>query len=93
MDELYQFMVYVGDINFVGMDTNNIMRNTEAVVFASKEVLLQVITWNSKYIFMNIEQNLRQSHNTERGNESLENVSMLRHLATTSKIRITRIKT
>ena len=93
MDELCQLMIYVGDINLVGMNINNIMRNTEAVVFASKEVLLQVIAEETKYIFMNTEQNSRQSHTTETGNEYLENVSMFRNLATTSKIRITRIKT
>jgi len=65
----------------------------EAVVFASKEVLLQVFTEETKYIFMNIEQNSRQFHNKETRNEYLENVSVLRHLAMTSKIRITCIKT
>jgi hypothetical protein len=93
VDEICQLMVYVGDINLVGVNVNNIMRNTEAVIFASKEVLLQVITEDTKYIFMNIEQNSSQNHNTETGNESLENVSLLRHLATTSKNRITCIET
>jgi hypothetical protein len=68
------------------------VRNTEAVVFASKEVLLQVITVETKYIFMNIEQHSRKSHNTDTGNESLENVSMLRHIVTASKIRIACMK-
>ena len=73
MDELCQFVVYVDDINLVGMNINNIMRNTEAIVFASKEVLLQVIAEETEKILMNIEQNPRR-HNTETGNESLENI-------------------
>ena len=73
MDELCQFVEYVGDVNLVGMNINNIMRNTEAIVFASKEVLLQVIAEETEKILMNIEQNPRR-HNTETGNESLENI-------------------
>jgi len=73
VDELCQFVVYVDDINLVGMNINNIMRNTEAIVFASKEVLLQVIAEETEKILMNIEQNPRR-HNTETGNESLENI-------------------
>lgn len=37
MDELCQFMVYVGDVNLVGMNINNVMRNTEAVLFLSRK--------------------------------------------------------
>ena len=83
----------IGNINLVGMNINIILRNMEAVVFVNKEVLLQVFTEETKYIFMNIEQNSRQFHNKETRNEYLENVSVLRHLAMTSKIRITCIKT
>lgn len=70
MDGLCHLMVYIGDINLVGMNIRiNNMRNTEGEVFASKEVLLQVITVETKYIFMNIEQHSRKSHNTDTGNE------------------------
>jgi hypothetical protein len=93
MDGLCQLVLCVDDINLVGININNIMRSTEAVIFASQEVLLQVITEEIKYVFMNIEQNSRQSRNTETGNEFLENVSMFRHIATKSKIRIACIKT
>jgi len=94
VDGLCHLMAYIGDINLAGMNIRvNNMRNTEATVFASKEVLLQAITEETKYIFMNIEQHSRKSHNMDTGNESLENVLMLRHLATTSKIRIACMKT
>jgi len=50
-------LVYAGDVSIVGGSIFAIMTNTEAVVFASKEIGLEVNAAKTKYMVMSRDQN------------------------------------
>jgi hypothetical protein len=53
----YQLLAYADDINILGSSVYAIRKNTEALVFASKETGLEVNADKTKYMVMSGEQN------------------------------------
>ena len=57
----HQLPVYADDVNTLGGSLHAIKKNTEALVVASKETVLEVNTDKTKYIFMSRDQNAGRS--------------------------------
>ena len=60
----YQLLVYA-DGNILGRIVHTIIKNTEALVVASKETGLEMNAQNTKYMVMSRDQNAGQSHNVK----------------------------
>ena len=60
-----------------------IKEKAEALVFASKEVRLEINADKTNYMIMSRDQNARRSHSVRTGNSSFERVEQFRYLGTT----------
>jgi hypothetical protein len=76
----HQLVVYADDLNLLG---DNIKKNTEALIGASKEVGLEVNTEKTKCILLSRHQSAGQDHNIKTANRAFENVAKFRYLETT----------
>ena len=77
----HQLFVYADDVNVLGRSIHTTKKNTVALVFASKEIWLEVNADKTKYMVMSWDQSVGQRHivKTERveefrylGNEQIE---------------------
>jgi hypothetical protein len=57
----HQLLAYADDVNTVGEKKHTIMKSTEAVLDASKEVGLEVNTEKTKYILISCSQKIGKS--------------------------------
>jgi len=69
---IHQRLVYVDDVNILGGSVHIIKRNTEALVFASKDTGQDVNADKTKYIVMSRDKNARKNHNIKTDNISFE---------------------
>jgi len=76
-------LVYADDVNILGRSVSTIKRNTESLVFCSKENGLEVNADKTKYMVMSRDQNAGRSHNIKIDNNSFESVEQLKYLGTT----------
>jgi hypothetical protein len=74
----HQSLVYVDDVNALGKNINNIKRNTEVLLVATKEISLEVNTEKSIYVFMSRHQSAGQNHNLMTANKSFDNVAKIK---------------
>jgi hypothetical protein len=77
-----QLLVYVDYANVFGGSVHYIKKNTEALLFGSKEIGLEVNAAKTKYMVMSQEQNAGRSHNIEIENSSFERVEESKYLGT-----------
>ena len=78
----HQLLFYDGDLNVVVASIHTIKENTEASVFISIEIGLELNYKKTKYIVMSQDQHALQNHNIYIGNESFEREEHFRYLGT-----------
>jgi len=81
------FLVHViwdhaGHVNIPEGRVHTIKKNTEALVFASKEIGLEVNTDQTKYMVISGDQNAGRSHDIKMHNSSFERVEHFRYFGT-----------
>jgi hypothetical protein len=55
-----QLLMYADDVNLLGGNIDTMMKNTQTLIDASKEVGLEVNTRKTKYMLLSCHQNARQ---------------------------------
>jgi hypothetical protein len=86
LNGIHQLVVYADDINIMGGSVHAI-KNTEAVVVASKEIGLEVNAEKTKYMAMSGDRNAGQNHNIKLDNKSFEKLEQFKYLGTTLTYR------
>jgi hypothetical protein len=71
----HQLLVYADDMNLMEDNIDTIMKNTETLTDASKEVGLEANAKKIKCMLLSCHQNAGQNHDIKTANRSSENVS------------------
>jgi hypothetical protein len=66
----HQLLAYADDVNLLGDNINNIKRDAEILIDASKEVDLEVNVEKTKYMLVSHYQNAGQNHDIKIANKS-----------------------
>jgi len=77
-----QLLINPHGVNILGRSVHT-LKNTEAGVFASKEMGLEVNADKTKCIFMSRDQNAGRSHNVKTEGKSFERVEKFKYFGTT----------
>jgi hypothetical protein len=72
----HQLLAYADDVNLLGDDIDTIIRNTETLIYGSKEVGLEIHVEKTKYMLVSHDNTGGQNQNIKIGNRSFENVSV-----------------
>ena len=72
-------MAYVNDVNILGGSVHTTEKNTEALVFASKEIGQEVNADKTKYMVMSLDRNAGRCHNMKIDSSSLERVEEFKY--------------
>jgi hypothetical protein len=72
----HQLLAYADDVNLLGDNIDTIEKNTETLIYASKEVGLEIDVEKTKYMLLSRHQNAGQNWYIEIANRSFENVSV-----------------
>jgi hypothetical protein len=70
-----QLLAYVDDVNLLGDNIDTIKKNTEIVIYASKEVGLEINIEKTRYMLITRHLNVGQNRDMRIANRSFENVS------------------
>jgi hypothetical protein len=81
----HQFLAYADDVDLLGDNIDNIKKNTETLIDASKEVGLEINVEKTKCMLLSHQQNVGQNRDMKLANRSFENVSQLKYLGMTVK--------
>ena len=79
----HQLLAYADDVNILGGSIHTVKENAESLVFATKEIGVEVNADKTKYMIMSRDQNAGQSHSMKTHNSSIESVEEFKYLGTT----------
>jgi hypothetical protein len=71
----HQLLAYADDVNLLGDNIDDIKKNTETLIDASKEVGLEINVEKTKYMLLSRQQKVGQNRDIKIANRSFENVS------------------
>jgi hypothetical protein len=83
LNGIHQLLVYVDDVNLLGDNIDAIKKNMEALIYAIKEIDLELNTEKTKYMLLSRHQNAGQNLYTNIANRCFENVVEFRYLGKT----------
>jgi hypothetical protein len=75
-------LAYADDVDLLG-DNLDTIKNTDTLIDASKEVILEINAGTTKYMLLSRHQNIGQNRDINIANRSFENVSQFKYLGTT----------
>jgi hypothetical protein len=76
-------LAYANEVNLLGDNIDTINKNTQTLIYASKEVGLEVNVEKTKYMLVSWYQNAGQNREIRIGNRSFENMSQFKYLGMT----------
>jgi hypothetical protein len=79
----HQLLSYADDINLLGDNIDTIKKNTESLIYTSKEIGIKINVEKTKYMLLSGHQKVRQNRNIKIANKSFENVTRFKYLGTT----------
>jgi hypothetical protein len=79
----HQLLAYADDANLLGDNVDTIKTNTETLIYASKEVALEINVEKTKYMLLSRHQNVGENRDVKIAKRSFENVSQFKYLGTT----------
>jgi hypothetical protein len=74
---------FADDVNLLGDNTESVKKNIETLIYASKEVGLEVNTEKTKYMLVSCHKNADQNWDIKVANRSFENASEFIYLGMT----------
>jgi hypothetical protein len=70
----HQLLAYTDDVNLLGDNIDTIEKNNETLIYASKEVGLEISIEKTKYMLLSRHQNAGQNRDIEIAKRSFESV-------------------
>jgi hypothetical protein len=83
LNRTHQLLAYADNVNLLGDNIDNIKKNTETLIDASKKVGLEINVEKTKYMLLSRHENIGQNRDIKIANRSFENVSQLNYLGST----------
>ena len=68
----HQLLAYADDVNILGGSIHTLKENSEALVAATREIVLQVSADKTKYMVMSRDQNAGRIHSVRMDNSTLQ---------------------
>ena len=83
----HQLLAYSDDVNILGGGIHTLKKNAEALLAATREIVLEVSADKTKYMVMSRDQNAGQNHSVRIDNSTFERVEEFKYLGTTLTIQ------